>query len=86
MARSHTASQAFWDAGEAPARILEIISPAGFEEFFDQTTDLAARGELDPPGMVALAAQYGTELDLSSVPELAAAHGVVFAAGPPPAQ
>ena len=74
----------FWNAGDAPARILEIISPAGFEKFFDQMTDMAARGELDPPGMVALAAQYGTELDLSSVPQLVAAHGVIFAAGPPP--
>jgi uncharacterized cupin superfamily protein len=74
----------FWNAGDAPARILEIISPAGFERFFDQMTDMAARGELDPPGMVALAAHYGTELDLSSVPQLIAAHGVVFTAGPPP--
>jgi hypothetical protein len=24
----------FWNAGDEPARILEIISPAGFEEFF----------------------------------------------------
>ena len=24
----------FWNAGDTPARILEIISPAGFEEFF----------------------------------------------------
>ena len=73
----------FWNAGDVPARILEIISPAGFEKFFDQSTDMAARGELDPPGLVALAAQYGTELDLSSVPQLMAAHGVVFTAGAP---
>ena len=25
----------FWNAGDEPARILEIISPAGFEGFFD---------------------------------------------------
>jgi quercetin dioxygenase-like cupin family protein len=25
----------FWNAGDTPARILEIISPAGFEEFFE---------------------------------------------------
>jgi quercetin dioxygenase-like cupin family protein len=24
----------FWNAGDAPARILEIISPAGFENYF----------------------------------------------------
>ena len=73
----------FWNAGDTPARILEIISPAGFEKFFDKVTDLAARGELDPAGLVALASEYGTEVDLSSVPGLVAAHGVTFAMGPP---
>ena len=73
----------FWNAGDGPARILEIISPAGFEKFFDKVTDLAARGELDPAGLVALASEYGTEVDLSSVPGLVAAHGVTFAMGPP---
>src|SRR2546427_10419929 len=73
----------FWNAGDVPARILEIISPAGFEKFFDQVTDLAARGELDPGRMAATAAEYGVELDLSSVPGLVSAHGVRFAAGPP---
>ena len=73
----------FWNAGDTPARILEIISPAGFEKFFDQATDMAARGELDPAKLVALAAEYGNELDLSSVPHLVATHGVVFSGGPP---
>src|SRR6266566_8921186 len=72
----------FWNAGDAPARILEIISPAGFEKFFDTVTDLAARGELDPARMATLAAEYGTEVDLSSVPGLVEAHGVTFAMGP----
>src|SRR3982075_1542989 len=45
----------FWNAGDSPARILEIISPAGFEKFFDKVTELAGRGELDPARMVALA-------------------------------
>jgi mannose-6-phosphate isomerase-like protein (cupin superfamily) len=73
----------FWNAGDVPARILEIISPAGFEKFFEQITDLAGRGQLDPSRMLALAAQYGVELDLSSVPGLVSAHGVMFTAGAP---
>ena len=72
----------FWNAGDGPARILEIISPAGFEKFFDQVTDLAGRGELDPGRLVAIAAEYGVELDLNSIPALVAAHGVRFAAAP----
>src|SRR3982074_1243747 len=69
----------FWNAGDAPARILEIISPAGFEKFFDTMAELAARGELNPAGLVALAAEYGTEVDIASIPQLVAAHGLTFA-------
>ena len=47
-------------------------------------TDLLAKGQLDPPTMASLAAQYGTELDFASVPELLATHGLVFPGGPLP--
>ena len=29
----------FWNAGDEPCRILEIISPAGFEHFFEELVD-----------------------------------------------
>ena len=72
----------FWNAGDTPARILEIISPAGFEKFFDTMAELAGRGELDPARLVALASDYGTEVDIASVPKLVAAHGLTFEMGP----
>ena len=31
---------AFWNAGDTPARALEIISPAGFEQYFAETAAL----------------------------------------------
>jgi uncharacterized RmlC-like cupin family protein len=34
----------FWNAGDEPARILEIISPAGFERFFAELGPLASGG------------------------------------------
>jgi quercetin dioxygenase-like cupin family protein len=68
----------FWNAGDEPARILEIISPAGFEKFFDRMTDLAAKGQLDPPTMATLAAEYGAEVDFESLPRLLALHRLVF--------
>jgi mannose-6-phosphate isomerase-like protein (cupin superfamily) len=74
----------FWNAGDAPARILEIISPAGFEKFFDTMAELAGSGELNPVRLVALAAEYGTEVDVDSVRQLVAAHGLTFAMGPAP--
>lgn len=60
----------FCNATDEPARVLEIISPAGFEKFFDAMTDMAARGELSPATMSALAGQYGARVDPSSVPSL----------------
>ena len=72
----------FWNAGDTPARILEIISPSGFEKFFDTMADLAGRGALNPARLVALAAEYGTDVDIDSVPQLVAAHGLTFAMGP----
>ncbi len=69
----------FWNAGDEPARILEIISPAGFERFFAEMTDPAnAAGPPDPAAMAAGAAHYGVELDFASVPGLIAEYGLVF--------
>ena len=39
----------FWNAGDGPCRILEIISAAGFEHFFDELGDvMAARNAANP--------------------------------------
>lgn len=52
---------AMWNAGRTPARMIEIISPAGFEGFFRDVADLAAAGATEPAEFVALAAAYGLE-------------------------
>src|ERR671924_1208072 len=49
----------FWNAGDEECRILEIISPAGFERFFGELVDLTAAGPLDPSGLPELGARYG---------------------------
>jgi len=38
-----------WNAGPVPARMIEIISPAGFEHFFRELADLTADGPPEPP-------------------------------------
>src|SRR5215213_5447814 len=38
----------FWNAGDEPCRILEIISPAGFEHFFREWDARTKDGTLDP--------------------------------------
>jgi mannose-6-phosphate isomerase-like protein (cupin superfamily) len=73
----------FWNAGDTPARILEVISPAGFERFFDELVDAGAAGPPDPAALPTLADRYGLEVDPSTVPGLLEAYGLTF--GPPPA-
>ena len=69
----------FWNAGTEPARILEIISPAGFEGYFDEMVDLLQQGGPPDPGALAgLAARYGLEVDLASIPRLTEEYGLRF--------
>jgi quercetin dioxygenase-like cupin family protein len=69
----------FWNAGDQPARILEIISPAGFEKYFEELTELPpVAGPPDPAHIAAIAARYGLELDFESIPKLIEKHGLRF--------
>ena len=69
----------FWNAGDEPARILEVISPAGFERFFEELVDLPREaGPPEPATVAEIGARYGLELDFESVPGLLAEHGLLF--------
>jgi mannose-6-phosphate isomerase-like protein (cupin superfamily) len=73
----------FWNAGDEPTRILEIISPAGFERYFEQMVDLLERsaGPPDPSALGTIAAQHGLEVDRESIPRLTEEYGLRW--GPP---
>jgi mannose-6-phosphate isomerase-like protein (cupin superfamily) len=60
----------FWNAGDEPCRILEIISPAGFEQFFQELDAMGGAIQADPDELAALGARYGLHFNLDSVPEL----------------
>jgi mannose-6-phosphate isomerase-like protein (cupin superfamily) len=70
----------FWNAGSEPARVLEIISPAGFEGYFEQLSDLLATAGSppDPKKVGEIADRFGLELDPTSIPRLTAEHGLTF--------
>ncbi|HEX6149025.1 cupin domain-containing protein [Nocardioides sp.] len=55
-------THAMWNAGKAPARIIEVISPAGFEHFFWGVGEAAAEGPPDPEHIAALAREHGLEM------------------------
>ena len=60
----------FWNAGDEPARILEIISPAGFERFFEELVDLGGITRAEPDTLADLCARHELEMDPDSVPGL----------------
>jgi mannose-6-phosphate isomerase-like protein (cupin superfamily) len=60
----------FWNAGDEPTRILEIISPAGFEHFFRELDALGGALKADPEALAQLNERYGQEMQPDSVPEL----------------
>src|SRR3954463_982156 len=70
----------FWNAGDEHARILEIISPGGFEQFFSEALDL---GDLsaDPAAFGALCARYDLEMRPETVPELVERFGLHMPGG-----
>jgi mannose-6-phosphate isomerase-like protein (cupin superfamily) len=60
----------FWNAGDQPARILEIISPAGFERFFDELVDMGGVVEAGPQAMAELCARYELDMQPDTIPGL----------------
>jgi quercetin dioxygenase-like cupin family protein len=72
-----------WNAGTSPARMIEIISPAGFEKYFVALAEaVAAAGGLpDPSTMGAIAGRFGLSFDLSEVPDLVARYGLIAPGG-----
>jgi mannose-6-phosphate isomerase-like protein (cupin superfamily) len=66
----------FWNAGDEPARILEIISPAGFERYFEEIIDLTE--EPSAQSVAPIATRYGLEMDPASIPMLCERHGLRF--------
>jgi quercetin dioxygenase-like cupin family protein len=74
----------FWNAGDQSARLLEIISPAGFEQFFAELDDLGGITRADPAALGAICQRYALEMDPSSIPSLVERFGLRFPAEPVP--
>ena len=72
----------FWNAGDAPARILEIISPAGFEDFFRELVELGGVTRVQPQTFAGLCERYGLEMQPATVPGLCERFGLRFPGEP----
>jgi quercetin dioxygenase-like cupin family protein len=66
----------FWNAGDTLCRVLEIISPAGFEHMFNEIADHT--GEFTAEMIEDMNRRYGFATDEDSVALLCATHGLTF--------
>ena len=64
----------FWNAGETRCTIIEIISPAGFEQYFREVA--AHWGDLQ--AFASINDKYGLDMDFESVPALCERFGLTF--------
>ena len=65
---------AFWNDGDTPCRIIEVISPAGFENYFREVA--AHWGDLEK--FAEINSKYDLEMDFDSVPALCERFGLTF--------
>ena len=54
---------AMWNAGDTPARMIEIISPAGFERFFADVVDLVEADDVSDDAGARLLEAYGLRFE-----------------------
>ncbi len=71
---------AFWNGGNGPASVLEVIAPAGFEKFYEDCAEIS--GPVDENALSALASAYGAEFDWSATSAVARTNALSFPARP----
>ena len=64
----------FWNAGETPCHIIEVISPAEFARYFREVAD--AWGDME--AFARINAAYDLDMDFESVPGLCQRFGLTF--------
>ena len=68
---------AMWNAGQTPARMIEVISPAGFEKFFEAVVDALEAPRADPAALAGLPDAYGLSFgEPDWLPEIIARYGL----------
>jgi mannose-6-phosphate isomerase-like protein (cupin superfamily) len=75
---------AFWNRSDRPARLLEIISPGGFERYFAEIAELLPprRPEPDFAGLQAVMARYGLTMDMDSIEVISRREGLPAPSAP----
>ncbi|MDQ8204320.1 cupin domain-containing protein [Pelagicoccus sp. SDUM812003] len=72
----------FWNPSDDPCEIIEVISPAGFEDYFREVA--AAWG--DQGQFERINQKYNLEMDFDSIPKLCGRFGLTFPGVPASAE
>lgn len=64
----------FWNAGDTPCEIIEVIAPSGFEHYFHEVA--AAWGDM--AAFAAINEKYALDMRFDSVPGLCERFGLTF--------
>ena len=72
---------AMWNAGSVPARMIEVISPPGFEDFFRDLVEITAVRRPEPQEVAGLGDRYGLPFERPAwLPDVIERYGLT----PPP--
>lgn len=81
IVKPHGEVHAMWNAGDSRARMIEVISPAGFERFFRELANLNEAGPPEPQQMGELTQRYQVSFaEPDWLPDVIARYGLT----PPP--
>jgi mannose-6-phosphate isomerase-like protein (cupin superfamily) len=72
--KPHGQWHTFWNPGDTPTRVLELISPGGFEDLFRELGALS--GEPDLATLLELGARYGVKVDFEGTGPILQRHGL----------
>jgi mannose-6-phosphate isomerase-like protein (cupin superfamily) len=68
---------AFWNPGDEEARLLELISPGGFDRYFAEMAPLLNAEDAPDFGRIGeVQARYGLSMDIDSIEPLTREHGL----------
>ncbi len=73
---------AMWNAGTAPARMIEVIAPAGFERFFRDLVEITGQRRPTPDEVAGIGDRYGLPFAQPAwLPDLIERYGLTPPAG-----
>jgi mannose-6-phosphate isomerase-like protein (cupin superfamily) len=64
----------FWNPGDRPCHVVEIVSPAGFERYFSEVAESGG----DVKRLAQINHKYSIDMDFDSVPRLCERFGLTF--------